>query len=444
MIDSLFGPLHDVAEDAGYADPPERAGSSPTPRSASAARRARWRARSGTPSPTTASAFTGMSYDNTGGLGASTWRHVAFVEQDRAAPRRGRRRAPTEPAPLADGLGRLQALHARRLPRRLPDRRDVPHRVRHGRRAAGHLQRLRLLRPGLPVRRDRPARGRRPGLEVHALLRPPRRGLEPACAKACPTDSIQFGPLDELRDRADERLATLHERGRRRRPGSTARTRRRRRRRRRVLPAAGRARGVRPAAGPGRHHARPAAMWQWAAAAAAGPGRRLARVVPGRGADAPARARRASAMVPSAEFGSYYGRPCSSAPPGRPAHARLPLPRRARGRGVGAGGDGRAHRAPAARAHRAGSPRRRRVAVGAALLIARPRQAGAVPQHAARVQAHLADEHRLLDPGRARRPATGAAAASALTGLAPPARPRRAGRAPPLTRPGGGHVHRAC
>ena len=23
----------------------------------------------------------GMSYDNTGGLGASTWRHVAFIEQ---------------------------------------------------------------------------------------------------------------------------------------------------------------------------------------------------------------------------------------------------------------------------------------------------------------------------------------------------------------------------
>src|SRR3954467_12017147 len=29
--------------------------------------------------------FTGMSYDNTQGLGASTWRHVAFIEQ-RVAP----------------------------------------------------------------------------------------------------------------------------------------------------------------------------------------------------------------------------------------------------------------------------------------------------------------------------------------------------------------------
>jgi formate dehydrogenase iron-sulfur subunit len=38
-------------------------------------------------------------------------------------------------------------------------------------------------------------------------------GQEPACAKACPTDSIQFGPLDELRERADARLAQLHEAG---------------------------------------------------------------------------------------------------------------------------------------------------------------------------------------------------------------------------------------
>jgi formate dehydrogenase iron-sulfur subunit len=33
--------------------------------------------------------------------------------------------------------------------------------------------------------------------------------MEPACAKACPTDSIQFGPLDELRARARERVGRL-------------------------------------------------------------------------------------------------------------------------------------------------------------------------------------------------------------------------------------------
>ncbi len=38
-------------------------------------------------------------------------------------------------------------------------------------------------------------------------------GLEPACAKACPTDSIQFGPVDELLERARARVADLRERG---------------------------------------------------------------------------------------------------------------------------------------------------------------------------------------------------------------------------------------
>jgi formate dehydrogenase iron-sulfur subunit len=40
-----------------------------------------------------------------------------------------------------------------------------------------------------------------------------RDGLVPACAKACPTESIQFGPIDELRDRARKRVDELHARG---------------------------------------------------------------------------------------------------------------------------------------------------------------------------------------------------------------------------------------
>ncbi|MCG5471296.1 4Fe-4S dicluster domain-containing protein [Micromonospora sp. LAH09] len=38
-------------------------------------------------------------------------------------------------------------------------------------------------------------------------------GMTPACAQACPTESIQYGPLDELRERAAARVETLHERG---------------------------------------------------------------------------------------------------------------------------------------------------------------------------------------------------------------------------------------
>jgi formate dehydrogenase iron-sulfur subunit len=40
-----------------------------------------------------------------------------------------------------------------------------------------------------------------------------RDGLVPACAKACPTASIQFGPLSELHQRARQRVAELHRRG---------------------------------------------------------------------------------------------------------------------------------------------------------------------------------------------------------------------------------------
>ena len=98
------------------------------------------------------------------------------------------RRGPGRCAALAHVVGCVQALHARGMPRRLPDRLALPHRVRHGGRSGGHLQRLRLLRACMPFRRDRQAAHRktarsaraarrrgRPGVEMHALLRPPER-----------------------------------------------------------------------------------------------------------------------------------------------------------------------------------------------------------------------------------------------------------------------------
>src|SRR5262249_10299279 len=40
-----------------------------------------------------------------------------------------------------------------------------------------------------------------------------REDMAPACAKACPTDSIKFGDLEELREIAHERVEGLHEKG---------------------------------------------------------------------------------------------------------------------------------------------------------------------------------------------------------------------------------------
>jgi formate dehydrogenase iron-sulfur subunit len=40
-----------------------------------------------------------------------------------------------------------------------------------------------------------------------------QNGLTPACAQACPTRSIQFGPIDELKQAAHARVAQLHAQG---------------------------------------------------------------------------------------------------------------------------------------------------------------------------------------------------------------------------------------
>jgi formate dehydrogenase iron-sulfur subunit len=41
-------------------------------------------------------------------------------------------------------------------------------------------------------------------------------GLEPACSKACPTQSIQFGTISQLRERAQKRVEQLHQAGEKR------------------------------------------------------------------------------------------------------------------------------------------------------------------------------------------------------------------------------------
>ena len=76
------------------------------------------------------------------------------------------------------------------------------------------MQRLRLLPGRLPVRRDRSRHGVTGKAHKCTLCYDRLRdGLEPACAKSCPTDSIQFGAVDDLLERARVRVAELRERG---------------------------------------------------------------------------------------------------------------------------------------------------------------------------------------------------------------------------------------
>jgi formate dehydrogenase iron-sulfur subunit len=159
--------------------------------------------------------WTGMSHDNSGGLGADTWRHVAFVEQ--RAPLGGHR--PNLRRDEDDGFRWLMSsdvckhcTHAACLdvcPTGAILRTEfgtvvVQQDVCNG---CGYCV------PACPygVLDKRPADGL-----IHKCTLCYDRlvvGQEPACAKACPTDSIQFGELGELRERAAGRLETLREAG---------------------------------------------------------------------------------------------------------------------------------------------------------------------------------------------------------------------------------------
>jgi formate dehydrogenase iron-sulfur subunit len=157
-------------------------------------------------------ALTGMSYDNTGGLGADTWRHVAFIEQSK---------------PIAGQVGEAGADGKAGLRWLMSS--DV---CKHCTHAAcldvcptGSLFRTEFgtvvvqedicngcgyCVPACPYgvigQRADDGRAWKCTLCYDRLS----VGAEPACSKACPTDSIQFGPLEELQERADRRLAQLH------------------------------------------------------------------------------------------------------------------------------------------------------------------------------------------------------------------------------------------
>ncbi|HEX4251891.1 MAG TPA: 4Fe-4S dicluster domain-containing protein [Pseudonocardia sp.] len=165
--------------------------------------------------------FTGMSMDNTGGLGGSTWRHVAFIEQRRppaadvlelaGEPANGPVR-PDELRWLMSSDVCKHCTHAACLDvcptgalfRTEFDTVVVQQDICNG---CGYC--IPACPYGVIDQRKEDGRAWKCTLCYDRL----GAGQEPACAKACPTDSIQFGELDELRERADARLARLHEAG---------------------------------------------------------------------------------------------------------------------------------------------------------------------------------------------------------------------------------------
>jgi formate dehydrogenase iron-sulfur subunit len=169
--------------------------------------------------------WTGESYDNTSTLGANTWRHVAFVEQRKpvrvddeggirwlmssdvckhcthaacldVCPTGSLFRTEFGTVVVQEDICNGCGYCVPACPFGVLDKREIA-RSSHDPPLGGVLG------------KEMDGRVWKCTLCYDRL----KDGHEPACAKACPTDSIQFGELDVLRERADKRLEKLQAEG---------------------------------------------------------------------------------------------------------------------------------------------------------------------------------------------------------------------------------------
>ena len=155
-------------------------------------------------------AFSGLSYDNTLALGHSTWRHVKFVEQTPVIGRGGN--APelitwefsSDVCKHCHNAGCLEACPTGSIVRTEFGGVYVQPDICNG---CGYC----VVTCPFGVIDKRPADGR--AFKCTFCYDRQRAGEIPACAKACPTESILFGDLEKLQEVADARIAKLHANG---------------------------------------------------------------------------------------------------------------------------------------------------------------------------------------------------------------------------------------
>jgi formate dehydrogenase iron-sulfur subunit len=185
--------------------------------------------------------WSGNSYDNTGHLGASTWRHVMFLEQDR---RKGNQI--TGPMGLfPDPKSAIQNPQSDRSAVASTEAED-PFRWVFLSDVCKHCEEAGCLEAcptgaivrtetatvftqddvcngcgycvvscpfGVIERRPEPLPNAGGAFKCTFCYDRQKSGLVPACAKVCPTESIVFGRLDDLRARAKERVQHLKQNG---------------------------------------------------------------------------------------------------------------------------------------------------------------------------------------------------------------------------------------
>jgi formate dehydrogenase iron-sulfur subunit len=151
-----------------------------------------------------ANTLSGDSYDNTRQLDGIHWRHVAFVEQFTPDRSQGRWLLMSDVCKHCVQAGCLEVCPTGAIIRTEFDTVVIQSDVCNG---------CRDCIPACPfgVIDINPAAGtaQKCTLCYDRLV----AGLEPACSKACPTDSIQFGPIRDLRERARLRVDQLKQRG---------------------------------------------------------------------------------------------------------------------------------------------------------------------------------------------------------------------------------------
>ena len=153
--------------------------------------------------PADGNMWTGQSYDNTTQLSATTWRHVTFTEQ--ALPEGGVRWLfNSDVCKHCSAAPCQEACPTGALIRNEFDSVYVQQDICNG---CGYC--VAACPFGVIARSEHDGRAHKCTLCYDRQ----KDGQTPACAKACPTESIQFGPLAQLRERARARVETLHARG---------------------------------------------------------------------------------------------------------------------------------------------------------------------------------------------------------------------------------------
>ncbi|MBV8682562.1 MAG: 4Fe-4S dicluster domain-containing protein [Caulobacteraceae bacterium] len=156
--------------------------------------------------------LTGDSYDNTGALSANTWRHVNFIERSGDGGVRDNDQTPFQSGWLmmsdvckhCHNPPCLEACPTGALFKTEFDTVVVQQDVCNG---CGYCV------PACPFGVVDISKIDGKAHKCTLCYDRLKGGLEPACAKSCPTDSIQFGELEVLQEKASKRLDELHARG---------------------------------------------------------------------------------------------------------------------------------------------------------------------------------------------------------------------------------------